>query len=167
MATDGGDDATVDRLCAPTYRRYLPGSLQPVGRAIARAFAPGFRSALPDVHHVIEDPIAEGDRVAVRLQLTATHRGAYQGVALSGGRIAITAIDSFRIEDDQIVEHLSVFDQLGLMRQMTERIRSGDHVVAVVTIRRTPRTPSPAQVRIRRMAQRGRRNAWRRDQCRC
>ncbi len=39
------------------------------------------------------------------MTLRGTHQGAFQGIAPTGKRVEVKAIDMFRIEDGKIVEH--------------------------------------------------------------
>lgn len=74
---------------------------------------------MPDYWTTIEDLIAEGDKVVVRVTMTGTHTGNFWGVPPTGRRINLTAIYIVRIADGKIVEHwgeedgMKVFKQLG------------------------------------------------------
>ena len=74
--------------------------------------------ALADVRFEIEDTIAEGDRVAVRLTASARQVGPFMGLPPSGRTYEIGEIHIFRIRDGRVVEHWHQFDQVGLMRQL-------------------------------------------------
>lgn len=63
------------------------------------------REAFPDMRVTIEDMLAEGDRVAARVTMRGTHLGEFMGVAPTGKRVAVRAIDMFRIANGKIVEH--------------------------------------------------------------
>jgi steroid delta-isomerase-like uncharacterized protein len=73
---------------------------------------------LADARFTIEDMIAEGDRVAVRVTARATQVGEFMGLPPSGKTYTIGEIHIFRIRDGKVVEHWHQFDQLGLMRQL-------------------------------------------------
>jgi steroid delta-isomerase-like uncharacterized protein len=75
-------------------------------------------SGLSDVRFEIEDLIAEGDRVAVRLTAHAVHRGDFMGMPAAGEGYSIPEQHIFRIENGKIVEHWHVADMLGMMRQI-------------------------------------------------
>ncbi len=63
------------------------------------------REAFPDLTVAVEDLMAEGDRVAARVTMRGTHRGEFQGIAPTGKRVEVKAIDMFRISNGKIVEH--------------------------------------------------------------
>ena len=76
------------------------------------------REGFPDLTIAVEDVMAEGDRVTARVTMRATHQGEFQGIAPTGKRVEVRAIDMFRIEDGKIVEHWGhADDPTGYMRQ--------------------------------------------------
>ena len=48
-----------------------------------------FYAAFPDYTHVIDEMVAEGDRVAVRLTFHATHQAEFQGIPSTGNAVTI------------------------------------------------------------------------------
>jgi len=73
---------------------------------------------LADTTMTIEDTIAEGDRVTVRLTSHAVHVGPFMGLPPSGKAYTIGEIHIFRIRDGKVAEHWHQADFLGLMRQL-------------------------------------------------
>ena len=63
------------------------------------------REAFPDMRVTVEGVIAEGDTVAARVTMRGTHLGEFMGVAPTGKRVEVRAIDMFRIANGKIVEH--------------------------------------------------------------
>ncbi|MDQ5811375.1 MAG: ester cyclase, partial [Actinomycetota bacterium] len=63
------------------------------------------REGFPDLTIAVEDVMAEGDRVTARVTMRGTHSGEFQGIAPTGKRVEVKAIDMFRIEGGKIVEH--------------------------------------------------------------
>ena len=63
------------------------------------------REGFPDLTIAVEDVMAEGDKVTARVTMRGTHQGEFQGIAPTGKRVEVKAIDMFRIEDGKIVEH--------------------------------------------------------------
>jgi predicted ester cyclase len=76
------------------------------------------RGGLPDLHMTIEDILADGDKVTVRLTVEGTHKGAQLGIPPTGRRIRIAGIVVLRIAHGQLVEGWNSWDQLGLLRQI-------------------------------------------------
>jgi steroid delta-isomerase-like uncharacterized protein len=116
---NGNKDA-VDELAARDFASHT-GAPRASGRSgrddlkqtIDRVFA-----ALDDVEFTIEDLVAEGDRVAVRLTSSATQTGEFMGTPATGKRYTIEEIHLFRIADGQVAEHWHQLDQMGLMQQL-------------------------------------------------
>ena len=75
-------------------------------------------TVLDDVSFTIEDVIAEGDLVVVRVTASATQVGEFMGMPPSGKRYTIGEIHIFRIRDGLVTEHWHHFDQMGMMRQL-------------------------------------------------
>ena len=66
----------------------------------------------------IEDIVAEGEKVLVRLRVQGTHGGDLMGIPATGRPIDIAVMDLFVIRDGKLVEHWALLDNLGLLRQL-------------------------------------------------
>ncbi len=66
----------------------------------------------------IEDLIAEGEKVLVRLRVEGTHGGELMGLPATGKPIDIGVMDLFQIRDGKLIEHWALLDNLGLLRQL-------------------------------------------------
>jgi steroid delta-isomerase-like uncharacterized protein len=73
---------------------------------------------MPDLRVVIEDMIAEGDKVATRYTLEGTHEGELFGVPPTGQRMSIKSISVERVSDGKIREHWRNTDTLDMMQQL-------------------------------------------------
>ena len=62
------------------------------------------RSAFPDFQLVIEDQIAEGDKVVTRVTFQGTHRGEFRGIAPTGKQVKYSGIAIDRIVEGKVVE---------------------------------------------------------------
>jgi steroid delta-isomerase-like uncharacterized protein len=115
-----GREETIDELFAAHAIGYGLGDtdVPTHGPAEFKIFANNLRGAIPDIHMTIEDIMAEGDKVTVRIAVTGTHKGDQLGVAASGRRIQIAGVVMVRIANGQIVEGWNSWDQLGLLRQI-------------------------------------------------
>jgi steroid delta-isomerase-like uncharacterized protein len=74
--------------------------------------------AFPDFHAVIEDQLADGDRVVTRKMVSGTHLGDLMGIPATGKRMEIPVIDIFRVVGGRCTDHWSVIDQLSMMQQL-------------------------------------------------
>lgn len=83
-----------------------------------KPFFQKFRDAFPDIEIIVEDTITEGDRVAARCRVRATHGGDSLGVAATNKQIEFTGIAIVRIRDGKIVEAWNNFDFLRLFQQI-------------------------------------------------
>jgi steroid delta-isomerase-like uncharacterized protein len=114
-----GNIDLVDEVLASNYVNHTPATPeQPTGPEGVKAVVSMFRSAMPDLRVVVEDMIAEGDKVAVRYTLEGTHEGELFGVPPTGQRLSIKSIAVERVSDGKIREHWRVTDSLGMMQQL-------------------------------------------------
>lgn len=67
---------------------------------------------------IIEDLIAEGDKVVCRFTASGTHQGEFMGIPPTEKRVTIMEIRIYRIIGGKIVECWGLFDQMGLMQQL-------------------------------------------------
>jgi predicted ester cyclase len=66
----------------------------------------------------IEDVIAEGEKVVLRVTIRGTHTGTFLGVAPTGKQVTFTNIFIRRIVDGKIVEEWQSPDLLSLLQQL-------------------------------------------------
>lgn len=115
-----GDLDLADKLIASNAVNHdpqLPPGV-PSGPQGLKAVVTMLHSAFPDDHHTIEDLVAEGDKVVVRLTHSGTHQGTFLGLPPTGKHIANTSIHIFRIASGQLVEVWANRDDLGLLQQL-------------------------------------------------
>lgn len=110
-----GRPEAVDELCAEDFIGHTWGNADRAGlkQAMARV-----AMGLADAHFRVDDMIAEGDRVAVRVTATARQVGEFMGMPASGRSYTIGEIHIFRLRDGRVTEHWHEFDRTGLMRQL-------------------------------------------------
>lgn len=66
----------------------------------------------------IDDLFAEGDKVALRFRLTATHSGAAFGVPATGREITTSGTKIYTVRDGRIVRIAGHDDVIGVLRQL-------------------------------------------------
>jgi steroid delta-isomerase-like uncharacterized protein len=113
-----GDMAVVDEIFASTFVNHSPAAGTTPDREGIKQLISMMRNAFPDYHNVIEDLIAEGDRVAVRVICRGTHRAEFMGIAPTGKSVEFSAVSIFRFADGKVVERWNNTDNLGLLQQL-------------------------------------------------
>ena len=122
-----GDVAQASKLIHPHCVRHDPSGPVPSGPEGFAAMAQKWRAAFSDLALVVDMMLAEGDLVAARWTITATHTGAFAGVPISFKSIRFSGVNIFRINDGQIAEiwnhrdDLSVMQQVGAIPPMPQR----------------------------------------------
>ena len=76
------------------------------------------RAAFPDLQCTLDDLLAEGEQVHVRLTIRGTHHGNYAGIAPTGATITWTGMDDFRFANGKVVERWSERDRVTQIGQL-------------------------------------------------
>jgi steroid delta-isomerase-like uncharacterized protein len=108
----------IDRFCTMDFVDHNP---PPGGKGTLDATKQQFLdlvAAFPDLKMVVEDQIAEGDRVVNRVLMCGTHKGQYMGMPGSGKPIEIGGIDILRMVNGKAAERWGYFDDVKLMQQL-------------------------------------------------
>jgi len=112
-------------VLAPRYDRARGGNFHLAGNARDQDFPhPGMylRTAIPDRVDVIEQVIAEGDRVGLLFRVTGTHTGNFFGIAPTGRKIDVYEVALLRIENGQMVEGWFMMDETALLKQLGAKL---------------------------------------------
>ncbi len=109
----------ADELVAPDYLDHgaVPGQGPGLEGAKQQRWAMYF-AAVPDLHAMIDDLAAEGDKVVVRYTVEGTQQGELPGVPPTGKRFRISGISIYRLAEGKIAEQWEQMDMLGLMQQL-------------------------------------------------
>jgi predicted ester cyclase len=74
-----------------------------------------FIGALPDLNAQEQDIVADGDTVAVRFVVEATHEGELLGIAATGRRVRWDAVDVYRLQGGKISEEWAADDLTAIL----------------------------------------------------
>jgi len=86
--------AADNKHIAPEFKRHDPGlPFQVVGPEGVKQLADALHPGIPDMQLPIEDVIAEGEKVLVRLRVKGTHGGELMGLPATGKPINIGVLD--------------------------------------------------------------------------
>lgn len=115
---NGGKVDLAAEFLDPVVVFHSPLPEQQPGAAGFVASLAAMRAAFPDLHAASTHLVAEGDYVAARFQVTATHSGDFFGIRASGRRIQYEEQVIVRFAGGRIVEHWSVADGLSILQQL-------------------------------------------------
>ena len=113
-----GDVKVIDEFVKPNFIEHSAAPGMPTGVEGLRAIANMIRGGFPDFNIIVEDQVAEGDRVVLRFTEEGTQKGKVFGIPPSGNRARWSAIHIIRVEDGKMAEHWDTIDLLGMMRQL-------------------------------------------------
>ena len=114
-----GNLVVADEVLAESYVDHrLPFPDLPPDREGLKETVSRVRAAFPDIKPVIQDIVAEGDKVTVRVTASGTHQNEFNGIPPTGRQISWQEVHIFRLADGQIVEHWGEFDMLGILIQL-------------------------------------------------
>ena len=88
------------------------------GPVAFREFHRNFRGAFPDIVVIVEDVIAEADKVVARCTVRGQHMGDNLGFAATKRPMEITGITIVRVRDGKIVEAWNNFDFMSMNQQL-------------------------------------------------
>jgi len=114
-------------VLAANYDRVRGGNLHLASNARDQGWpGPGMylRTAFPDRVDVIEEVIAEGDRVGLLFRVTGTHTGEFFGIPATGRKVDVYEIAMLRIVNGQMVEGWFMMDETALLKQLGARMPS-------------------------------------------
>ncbi len=114
-----GNLAVADELLAPDFISHgAPGGAPNRGPGPMQQLVTMLHTAFPDIHFTVEELVAEGDTVAGRVTMTATHQGPYMGIAPTNRTVRQAQMHFMRFADGKAVERHTVRDDLTLMQQL-------------------------------------------------
>jgi steroid delta-isomerase-like uncharacterized protein len=77
------------------------------------------KRAFPDLKIHVDDLVAAGDEVALRLTLTGTHQGEFQGIPATGRTISYVSHEFYRVADGLVAEEWICSDMASLFSQLS------------------------------------------------
>ena len=115
----GGNMKSFDEIIADGYVNHnMPMPSVPGTKDGFRQIVGATRDAFADLHVHVRDMVTEGPFVVFRENVEAKSQAPFFGVPANGKQLAWTEIHFLRVDNGQIVEHWTNFDQLGILRQL-------------------------------------------------
>lgn len=115
----GRPEAISEMMAEDCVNHGLSEDGQPMrGPADFLPFHTKFREAFPNVEVVVEDALAEGDKVAVRCSVRGKHEGNSLGFEATGTTAEFDGIAIGRVKDGMFVETWNNFDFMKMYKQL-------------------------------------------------
>jgi steroid delta-isomerase-like uncharacterized protein len=94
----------------------LPGQKQ--GREGLKEVVGMLRSAFPDIHWIVDETVASGDKVVTRFTWTGTHRGTFLGVPATGRSVSVKGVVIDRLAAGKMADSRILMDNFKMMQQL-------------------------------------------------
>jgi steroid delta-isomerase-like uncharacterized protein len=94
----------------------LPG--QRDGREGLKEVIAMLRSAFPDMHWVVDETIASGDKVVTRFTWTGTHRGNFMGIPATGRPVKVKGVVIDRLSAGMMSDSRILMDNVAMLQQL-------------------------------------------------
>jgi steroid delta-isomerase-like uncharacterized protein len=118
------NEAAINELIAPDFVGRIAGAPDIVGIEAYKQFFTAAFAAFPDARSTVDQMLADGDRVAAHWSFQGTHQGEYAGIAPTGKNITSTTTAIYHIASGKIAEIWGDSDNLGLLRQLTNAVKT-------------------------------------------
>jgi len=115
-ALNAGDWENLKEMYSPRYVQHDTRDKEIITRSEWDVIRSAVRKTFPSFKYEIEDIIAEGDKVAVRLRWSAREKRWFSKPGNREGDITGTEIDLIRIEDGRIAEEWCEYDPKQIMK---------------------------------------------------
>ena len=113
-----GNLDVVDELMAPDVFDHAAVPRHQHGIAGFKHVMEWGREFTSDVRYDIDDIIAEGDKVAVRMTVSGTHTGTVRSISPTGKSFSVDYVHWFRLADGKVAELWAVRDDLSRLQQL-------------------------------------------------
>jgi steroid delta-isomerase-like uncharacterized protein len=110
--------ANAEKYLTPDYVGHFTGAPPIKGVDAFKQYLGMWYAGMSDMHVDIEDVIADGERVALRLTYHAKHTGNLNGIPATGKSTTVSSINIFRMQNGKAVEQWANNDDLGMLQQL-------------------------------------------------
>lgn len=117
-AIDRNDFAMLRELCSADFAFGAPGLPEPLSIDTIIQVIKAHYAAFPDWKHTIEDMVAEGDIVAIKLVQNGTHKAPYEGIPPTEKTVAEPGLYFITVVNGKVKGGYVIEDSLGLYQQL-------------------------------------------------
>lgn len=107
-----------DQIVEENFIELDPLPAQSQGRQGLKDVIAMMRAGFPDLHWVIDESIASGDKVVTRFTWTGTHRGSFLGIPATGRPVTVKGVVIDRLAQGKMADSRILMDTFALMKQL-------------------------------------------------
>jgi predicted ester cyclase len=115
---NNGNWGIVDDAFSPDFIYHGPFGMETRGLADFKKLMGEVMTTFPDFHMTIEDMIAEGDKLSVRLTCRCTHKGKFINMEPTGKQAVFAAVLNTNIVDGKRVQSWDIWDTASFLQQL-------------------------------------------------
>jgi steroid delta-isomerase-like uncharacterized protein len=111
----------INEIISPSHALHAPnvaGSVVAIGPEAYKRQLVLFLTGYPDLHWVIEDLIAEEDKVVACWTVAGTHKGDFMGIPATNKKVSVDGMTIHHLAKGKIMDSYSNWDTLGMMQQL-------------------------------------------------
>jgi steroid delta-isomerase-like uncharacterized protein len=117
-AIDKNDFDKIKTLLSDDFMLSAPSSPQPWKKDDLIRGIKAFYISFPDWAHIINDMIAEGDKVVVKLTGQGTQKGIYENISPTNKELTLSEVHVITFVNGKVKDWWAVEDNLGFMMQL-------------------------------------------------
>lgn|SRR5690606_12772660 len=115
---EGGNAGVLKEIVADTFTNHTAPANFPKDVSGLVKFVEILHKGFSDFSIEIHEQIGEGDMVATRKTITATHTGEIMGHAPTGKRVTMNVMDFVRLKDGKYVDHWGRNDIMQVIQEL-------------------------------------------------
>jgi ketosteroid isomerase-like protein len=119
-AGDAGDLDAFDDLLHPDVIVHAPAGLSTLGAVEEKEVWRGALSAMPNLHHAVQEVVVDGDIEMARVVVTGTMAANFGGVAGTGRPFRIDQAVITHLRDGKVAEAWEIADIAALRAQVAD-----------------------------------------------
>jgi steroid delta-isomerase-like uncharacterized protein len=111
-------ESMYEELFAADSKQYIPPNAEPLSYEDYKPMAQQIYTAFPEITHTVDDIVADGDKVVVKVSVNTVHKGEFFGIPATGKELEWTSIAIFQLSEGKIKARWEIADVLGIMEQL-------------------------------------------------
>lgn len=108
----------ADQLVSEDFIEHVPLPGQMPGREGLKFVLSSMFTGFPDINWIVQEQIAEGEKVVTRFTWTGTHKGEFMGIPATDKKVEVWGIVIDVVRNELFSESRIIMDTVGLLQQL-------------------------------------------------